>query len=134
MEDMINQRVTSIHAASNLVDCWDNLSIRGFTLSMACSTRVSNIPLLFRNESTTIILDNLKNQLLVDYLIRLNVLYRMLSDISNETGFYFTIDRPLYYGGNINATILVFDSPSLILMPTIKNPNSVSNTYQQDEL
>ena len=72
MEDMINQRVTSIHAASNLVDCWDNLSIRGFTLSMACSTRVSNIPLLFRNESTTIILDNLKNQLLVDYLIRLN--------------------------------------------------------------
>ena len=114
----LDQRVQTIYRDSNVsyvrsyVLSWDNLHLtlderKRPTLSLTIDPHIQITACT--HPITCNDIDNIPE---VNYLIRLNVLIRMLADVNKQTGVYIRIDSPKYDNGNIrNATILAYKQP-----------------------
>ena len=114
-ESLIDASVYRIHQASNIQlpfntkNEWGDLKLEnvlGFPmLSMQCDMRVRVIEIKspFETHDNCVICVNTSDNKQVDYMIRLNVLRMMLTNIADDLKVKFTIENPVYDNGNIRG-------------------------------
>jgi len=123
-ESLITESVYRIHKASNIhlqfnsSNEWAGLKLEnvlGFPmLSMECDmrVRVTEINLPFKTHKNRVICEYTSDKQQVEYMIRLNVLRMMLTNIADELNVKFTIENPVYAEGNINRAVFYVYRPS----------------------